>query len=225
MKATGPVVIRKGKFALKCGGAAAFTEFGCSTRAVTIQTDVDEADKREALCGTTYGGSSKANDTLAITAFADFDDAAGLQAYSWKYRGCTCDFEWQPTSDPASKWTGKVVVQAFDIGGEVGEDLESDKEWTITEVTPPTAWGYKGLGQGCATVRTTPFDSAAAAPGDTFPDEATVTTEDAAGAAALDALGFVANPTTPWATGEKITSDAGLSFHWDGTNWQPGAAA
>jgi hypothetical protein len=63
----------------------------------------------------------------------------------------------------------------------------------------------------------------AAAPATQFPPEATVTAEDAANAAKLAGLGFVAAPTTAWATGEGITVGK-FNFHWDGAKWAPGGA-
>jgi hypothetical protein len=60
-------------------------------------------------------------------------------------------------------------------------------------------------------------------PGDTFTPEATVTASDAANAGKLEALGYVADPQTPWADGKKITVN-GFNFHWDGDAWAAGAA-
>lgn len=67
-------------------------------------------------------------------------------------------------------------------------------------------------------------DKGSASPGDTFPAEVTVTAEDATNAAKLAGLGYVADPTTPWAADEYMTVGA-YRFWWNGTQWMPGANA
>lgn len=63
-----------------------------------------------------------------------------------------------------------------------------------------------------------------AAPGTSYPAEATVTAEDVTNAAKLAALGYVAVPTTAWTYGQKIT--IGLyDFNWSGAAWAAGAHA
>lgn len=69
-----------------------------------------------------------------------------------------------------------------------------------------------------------PYGKGNAQPGMTYPAEATVTAEDSTNAAKLAGLGYVANPTTAWTTGQEIT--IGLyDFNWSGTAWAAGAHA
>jgi hypothetical protein len=84
----------------------------------------------------------------------------------------------------------------------------------ITDVQPPavTAGATKIL------------QKAAAAPGDIFPAEATITAEDVTNAGELTALGYIADPLTAWTSGQAITIGA-FQFSWDGTAWDPGPAA
>jgi hypothetical protein len=63
-----------------------------------------------------------------------------------------------------------------------------------------------------------------AAPGQTFPAEATITASDSTNAAKLTGLGYVAAPQTAWTTGQGVTIGTFL-FHWDGAAWAAGAAA
>ena len=67
-------------------------------------------------------------------------------------------------------------------------------------------------------------DKGAAAPGDVFPTEPTVTASDPTNAAKLASLGYIAVPTTAWASGEKITVGT-FDFNWSGTAWAEGAHA
>lgn len=63
----------------------------------------------------------------------------------------------------------------------------------------------------------------AAAPGNNFPAEATVTASNSTNAAKLAGLGYVATPTTAWTTGQKIQIGT-YAFSWSGTAWAAGAA-
>lgn len=65
-------------------------------------------------------------------------------------------------------------------------------------------------------------DPGSSSPGDTFPAEATITAEDATNAAKLAGLGYVADPTTAWTTGQHITVGT-YRFYWTGTAWAAGA--
>lgn len=67
-------------------------------------------------------------------------------------------------------------------------------------------------------------DPASSTPGTVFPAEATVTAQDATNAAKLAGLGYVANPTTAWTAGQKITVGT-YQFNWSGTAWAAGAHA
>ncbi|MDN4616409.1 hypothetical protein P5G50_18330 [Leifsonia sp. F6_8S_P_1B] len=67
-------------------------------------------------------------------------------------------------------------------------------------------------------------NKASAAPGTVFPAEATVTAQDSTNAGKLAALGYVANPTTAWTSGQKITVGS-YDFNWSGTAWAAGAHA
>ena len=64
----------------------------------------------------------------------------------------------------------------------------------------------------------------AAAPGRQFPPEATVVAQDATNAGDLAGLGYVANPTSNWTTGQAISVGA-YQFNWNGTAWAAGIHA
>jgi hypothetical protein len=63
-----------------------------------------------------------------------------------------------------------------------------------------------------------------AQPGAFFPNEPTVTAQDAPNAAKLGPLGYVASPTSNWTTGQRITVN-GFLFNWTGAAWAAGAHA
>jgi hypothetical protein len=80
---------------------------------------------------------------------------------------------------------------------------------------PASCWGETGP---------PPLNKAAAAPGNVFPTEPTVTAQDAPNAAKLGPLGYVALPLSNWTTGQAITVGAFL-FNWTGAAWAAGAHA
>jgi hypothetical protein len=123
------------------GGTPTAVDFSCQVTAISIVPGVNESDPVEVLCGEKVGGGSTVNDTLNFTVISDHASADGLVAFSWLHRGETVDFEFQPDAVAANKWAGKVVDQALQVGGAVGEQLSVEGSWTITEVTPPTGFG------------------------------------------------------------------------------------
>jgi hypothetical protein len=201
-------------------------EHSCQPTSVAITPTNTTGNQQvtEVLCGDkideSTAGGLEAN--LVITAIQDFTDAQGLVAASWTLNGQTVPFEWQATNQPADKWTGKVTVQAMEVGGTVGERITSAISWTITELNlPPRLGGGRVIPTPAPP--TPGATKAAAKPGDVFAPEATVTASDATAAALLTGLGFTAAPATAWTTGQKITVGT-FDFHWSGTAWAAGSA-
>lgn len=201
-------------------------EHSCQPTAVSITptNTAGTTTTTEVLCGDkideSSAGSLEAN--LVITAIQDFTDADGLVAAAWLLNGQNVDFEWQATNQPADKWVGKVNVQAVEVGGTVGERVTSAITWVITDLNLPPRFG----GQKVIPSPAPPTEGAvkgAAKPGDVFPYEPTVTAEDPTNAAKLDGLGYIADPQTPWTTGQGITLGI-YNFHWTGTVWKEGFA-
>jgi hypothetical protein len=54
--------------------------------------------------------------------------------------------------------------------------------------------------------------------------EPTITAQDAPNAAKLGPLGYVAQPTTAWPTGDGLYVNSNYRFYWTGTAWAPGLA-
>jgi hypothetical protein len=203
------------KFTAKGGTATAFE---CQVTAVSIVPNVEDGDSVETLCGDKASTAAKTSDTLDFTLINDFGNTNGLVAFSWLHRGETVDFEVQFDNVAADKWSGKVVMAALQVGGTVGEQVTVDASLPIVSLTPPS-----GFGDG--TLKTTPPPTkGAAAPGDVFGAEATLSASDSTNAAKLNALGYVAKPSTAWTTGQGI-SIGGLWFNWTGSAWAAGKAS
>jgi hypothetical protein len=115
-------------------------------------------------------------------------------------------------------FTGAFPASTLDIYDNAGNVLKNGATGDTTAKIPVT--GVPNCGPATPT-------KGAAGPGDVFPAEATISAEDATNAAKLAGLGYVANPTTAWATGESITIGTGgtaYEFSWDGAKWAAGAA-
>lgn len=214
------------KFTAAAGGAAE-EDFSCQIRAVSIDPSAGDAgDNEEVLCGDIVAGTAgTTDDKLTFTLISDWGAAKGYQAFSWLHRGETVAFVVQFDASPANLWSGTVVMDATTVGGAVNEKVTIDVSLKIVTVTPPAAFGDGGLHPlSYSGGPVTHVTKGAAVDGDAFPSEPTVTASDAANAAKLTALGFIAGSQAAWATGEQI-SVGGFAFHWDGSAWAEGAVS
>lgn len=203
---------------LTVGGNA----FSCQPTSAAIEpaNDTGGGDSVEVLCGDTLSGASSATLTadLTLTAIQDFtaaDEDTSIVGYSWAHNGETVDFSWNPTSDPADEWSGKLTVQAINVGGEVNARVTSDVTWPITELTMPTRLGGKKV-----------IGAQVAATGAIAGTPGTFTPTGAAAPANLAAMApVVATPTTAWTTGQYVATADAAHVHWSGTAWATGPAA
>jgi hypothetical protein len=81
---------------------------------------------------------------------------------------------------------------------------------------PHTTWGESFI--------VTNPSKGSAAPGTNYQAEATITASNAASAALLAGLGYVAVPASAWTGSQKITIGV-WDFFWNGTAWRPGNAS
>ena len=194
--------------------------FSCQPTAVAIEPSNeggDAGDDVEVLCGDKLSGASGASlaANLTLTAIQDFTAESGTESligYSWAHNAETVDFVWGPTADPQDEWTGKVTVQALNIGGDVNTRITSDAEWPITELTMPTRLGGKKvIGSGGVATGAT-----AGTPGTWTPGGSTPPADLAA------ATSVTATPSTAWTTGQYVVLGDATHTHWGGAAWVAG---
>lgn len=136
--------VRKGILTL---GVTPGTDFSCQPTAVAItpENTGGDAEEVEVLCGefATDATSATLGAALTMTAIQDFTAASGasLIGYSWVHNNEELPFTWQPTENTADKWTGRVVVQALTVGGDVGVRITTDAAWKVTDLSLPTNLG------------------------------------------------------------------------------------
>jgi hypothetical protein len=207
-------------------GASANTasDFSCQFTSAKItpgDTGSDTADGSYVLCGDlipTTAADGGFGDKLDFTVVSDHNVATGLIAFSWAHRGEVVAFSYTPNLNPdeagatAQTFSGTVVMQPLEVGGDVQGDLRISGSLKITGLTPPTAYGT-GYAPG----------KQYASPGTKYAAEPTVTASDQSNADKLAGLTYRAVPQTAWLTGQKITVGT-YDFHWTGTKWAPGAA-
>lgn len=156
---------------------------------------------------------------LAVSYLQDLNVAQGISKYLFQHDTKEAYFfiGFAGTTDPP-KAIGRVRLVSGNLGGAMRALLSSDVSLPASmkpdfefgnaddsEVVPG-ALPYKG----------------AAAPGDIFAAEPTITAESEF--AELAALGYVAVPATAWTSGQKITIGT-FNFNWSGAAWAAGAHA
>lgn len=114
----------------------------------------------------------------------------------------------------------KVIESALTPGTDVtlaADPVDENDHLLVmfTTVAPP------GPTDGAITYP--PAAKNSASPGDKFWGERTILGENPAGAALLAGLGFVADPTSAWTTGQSIKVGT-FDFNWNGTAWEAGVA-
>lgn len=157
--------------------------------------------------------------SLTVTGVQDVESAESFQLFLLEHDGEEATFTYYPKTDKSGVpmgrgFTGTVTLTPPDNVG----NATSGTFATFTATLP-----LKGK-YGMVDASGAPIpNKASARPGDTFPNEPTVTAEDATNAGKLTGLGYVANPLTAWTVGQAITVNT-YRFHWDSTAWVAGAA-
>ena len=155
---------------------------------------------------------------FTITGVQDVESVDSLQIFLLEHDGESATFLYYPKVDKAGNpmgrgFTGTVTVVPPDNVGNAASGAYA----TFTAALPLQG-KYTMVDQNGEPI----VSKGNAKPGDVFPPESTVTAEDATNAAKLDALGYVANPQTPWLASEKILIGP-HAFSWYGNDWAAGA--
>jgi hypothetical protein len=224
------MALQFGPGTLMIGEAGTEVDYSCLVNGATLTTTADTADTVTKLCGTQYPGLTTYTAELAANVDADVDvETDSLFQLSSEYAGTVQSFKFLPSTAGGLEARGTLVIMPLPFGaGAFGDDLAGDVTWaTIGDIAfyrdGTLAW-TQNMQPRAGVLPPTGPDRGAAAPGTVYPSEPTVTASDAPNAAKLGPLGYVAVPATVWTTGQKITVNA-FDFYWDGTAWQPGAAA
>jgi hypothetical protein len=136
-------------------------DFSCQPTNIRVTpTTDDDGDPVEVLCGDTVPAGKKESWVLAGTAIQDFDSPTGFLAYCYEHALETVPFEWTPNIDGAPVWSGSVLIEALEEGGDVNTRITSDFEFDCVgrptrAYTTPLAAGTEGAeGAESGNVRT-----------------------------------------------------------------------
>jgi hypothetical protein len=112
-------------------GATPGTEYGFQVSSIALIPAVDSVDGTPTLAVPDPAPETNTTYALEGSAIQDYSQAAGLQRYCYDNDGTETDFIWTPlTGSGGAVITGRCVVRAFTIGGNVGEGpIITDFSW------------------------------------------------------------------------------------------------
>jgi hypothetical protein len=116
---------------LKLGVLTADGEFSCQTSGAFIDANENATDGVKTFCNLSPGKNLTFDYYLDLGTVQDIDDPAGLVAFMWDNHGAVVKFELSLT-EADTVITGDVVVPAPKIGGNIGEILVDNKQWSCT---------------------------------------------------------------------------------------------
>jgi hypothetical protein len=91
---------------------------------------VDKEDPVTTLSGDSLAGTRTITWTLAGTMLQDISDA-GVIEWLFTHAGEEVPFTWTPNTEVGTDFTGTIVVDPIEIGGDVGAKNSSDFEFEV----------------------------------------------------------------------------------------------
>lgn len=116
---------------LTIGADTALINFSSQITTATLVPDVDQDDPIKVLSGESVAGDRTESFTLEGTMLQDLGATESTTEWLFEHRGETHAFEYVPNTTKGRKITGSLVVEAIEIGGDVGTKPTSDFEFTL----------------------------------------------------------------------------------------------
>lgn len=124
--------ITVGPGTLEIGATGSLTDFSSQCTSVKLTPSVDNGDALNVLSGEQIPGDRTESWTLDGTFVQDYGSAGVTTRFLFDNRGTTMDFEFTPVNATAADViTGRLVVEAIDIGGDVKTTPTSDFSFVI----------------------------------------------------------------------------------------------
>lgn len=124
--------ITVGPGTLSIGATGSLTDFSSQATSVKLTPSVDNGDALNVLSGEQIPGDRTESWTLDGTFVQDYGSAGVTTKFLFDHRGETMDFSFVPVNATATDAiTGKLVVEAIDIGGDVKTTPTSDFSFVI----------------------------------------------------------------------------------------------
>jgi hypothetical protein len=120
-------------------GDATASDLSCQiTNTVIKHAYADDGDTLTLLCGEVVNPNRKSDGTtLEGTIVQDFDypeSDGGVVDYIWNHELEEVPFTFTPNQDGAPTYTGNVVLEIPDTGGDAGGQLTADFVWTANSI-------------------------------------------------------------------------------------------
>lgn len=116
---------------LTIGADTELINFSSQVTTATLVPDVDQDDPIKVLSGESVAGDRTESFTLEGTMLQDLGAEGSTTEWLFEHRGETHAFEFVPNTAKGRKITGSLVVEAIELGGDVGTKPTSDFEFTL----------------------------------------------------------------------------------------------
>lgn len=123
--------ITVGAGSLSIGAALDLVNFSGQTTSVRLVPSVDQGDQILVLSGESVAGDRTESWTIEGTFLQDFGSAESTWEKLFALRGETHVFEFVPSTAAGKKISGSLIVEAVELGGDVGSKPTSDFEFQL----------------------------------------------------------------------------------------------
>ena len=114
------------------GETASLKSLSSQVTALKLVPKVDQGDEIKVLSGESVPGDRSESFTLEGTMLQDLGAASGITEWLFMNRGKAMPFTFTPRTGTGSKSiTGKLVVEATEIGGDVGTKAQADFAFAV----------------------------------------------------------------------------------------------
>ena len=104
-------------------------DYSFQVSALTLTPAVNSTDGTPTLAVPEPPPLTQTDYSLDGSAINDFTDPTGLTRYAYDNDGIETTFEWVPLTDDGTSCAGSVIMRAFPIGGNPGEQITTDFSW------------------------------------------------------------------------------------------------
>lgn len=111
---------------LTLGESGTLRDFSSQVTACRLEPSVNKGDPTNVLSGEQAPGDRSETFVLAGTILQDFGEADAVVEFCFTNRGTEMPFEFIPNTTKGRKVTGRCVVEAVNIGGDVKTKPTSD---------------------------------------------------------------------------------------------------
>lgn len=123
-----------GKLTITGAGDPGLThDLSSQVRKCRLVPSVKQDDPLTVLSGETVAGDRSESFALEGAILDDFGTAGSTVEWCFTNRGQTLNFEFVPATANSKKVTGRAVVEATSIGGDVGKTNELDFSFTVLD--------------------------------------------------------------------------------------------